>query len=162
MTYDAVKYTDRLSALRFFPVKAQAVAAIAELLMGICPTEAEVDQLVTIALRRYSEWPGPGKVRELHESEIASKRPRQAQPEGCDLCRNLSGFKRVLQVVGPEREIENYYPGPGEEYQVEQELWKRYRGSKTHNVYAAITPCSCALGMLRKEECRKFTSQRQS
>ena len=35
MTYDPTKYTDRLSALRFFPTKSQAVAAIAEMLIGI-------------------------------------------------------------------------------------------------------------------------------
>ena len=159
MTYDPTKYTDRLSALRFFPVKAQAVAAIAEMLIEICSTEAEMDESVTAAIRRFSEWPGPAKLRELHESEVASKRPRQAEPEGCERCRTMGGLRRAFQVVGPEGK-EIIWP-EGDGFKVEREVHARYANSKTHQVYDIVAPCSCPLGLLRREEYRKVASQGQ-
>ena len=118
-----------------------------------------MDEIVTAAIRRFSEWPGPAKLRELHESEIASKRPRQAQPEGCDRCRSMGGFRRVFQVVGPEGK-EIIWP-EGDGFKAEREVHARYADSKTHKVYDVVSFCSCPLGLLRRDEHQKAASQGQ-
>jgi hypothetical protein len=158
MAYDVTKYTDRLSAMRFFPPRPHAVAAIAETVLETCLTEKEADRLVAIMLERYNDWPGPSMLRKIHRDEIAPRRPREEQPDGCEHCRDLGGLRRVFQilerlpdgserkhVIFPERDV----------LRAERELYERYRGNLKVQVYTSVVaPCSCALGRMRREELR--------
>lgn len=158
MTYDATRFTDRLTALKYFPSRNQAVAAVASMLVEICPTEEEAARLVAIALERFDDWPGPASLRRLHYEAIASHRPQQAVPQGCDLCRTTDGWRPVLTVIertrgGPDR-TQTLRPDSNP-MQVRDQLRAQYAKSPNHSLYEAVAPCSCALGRIRQGQVRK-------
>lgn len=163
MTYDVTKYTDRLSALKYFPNRAQAVAAVADLLLEVCQSEAEADRLIAVALERFDDWPGPASLRRLHYEAIASHRPQEALPQGCDLCRLMSGWRPVFTLIertggGPERK-QVFRPDSNPD-EFRRRLYAQYAKSPNHSLYDAVEPCSCALGRVRQEQCRKIDEQK--
>lgn len=158
MTYDITRYTDRLSALRFFPAKPQAVAAIADMLIGTCSSEDEAAKLVALTLARFDEWPGPSALRKLYRDEIAARRPAEARPEGCERCRDMEGLRRVFEIVERgSQQKELIWPEGSlhDSIRVGDELRRRYAGSKTHGVYELVAFCSCPLGRQRREQTRQ-------
>jgi hypothetical protein len=164
MTYDVTKYTDRLSALKFFPTRSHAVAAVADTLLAVCASESEADRLVAIALERFDDWPGPASLRRLHYEAIASHRPQQALPEGCGLCRHTGGWRPVFTLIerirgGPERK-QTFRPDANPE-EFRRKLYAQYAKSPDVSLYDAVAPCSCEMGRIRQEQCRKADAQGQ-
>jgi hypothetical protein len=66
----ALEVTNELSILRFFPSGGQARAAISELLMQFCSTDAQARWLVRRVWALYSEWPGPRELRAVFCSKF--------------------------------------------------------------------------------------------
>jgi len=155
----------RLGMLKFFPVKESTVAEIGRFLNELCRSDHEARQLTGAVLARFSEWPGPSKIREIHSLEIASQRPQEVEPAGCNKCRGQGGWRPVFQVTEQladgsiKREM--VYPS-GDIMLAEREIENRYAGSKTHSVdTAVVAPCDCPRGMLRRDELRQRDAQRQ-
>ena len=151
----------KLGMLKFFPVKESVVAEIGRLLNELCENDHEARRLTGIAVARWSEWPGPNKIKELYASEIASRRPREVGPEGCGRC--SGGLRPVFQVFeqladGSEGK-QIIYP-EGNILRAEQELFKRFANSKTHRVYTGVlVPCSCPLGVRERDKLQQVESQ---
>lgn len=156
---DVTRYTDALSALKFFPTKSYAIAAVATLLSEVCPTEREAARLVSLALERFSEWPGPGKLREL-AAEIASGHSRDAQSAGCEYCRayGLPGFRRAFKLIHRETSGEDrrelVFPDGTDNFKEEAAIRKRFAGTSTE-VYEVAAFCTCEAGRQRREAARK-------
>lgn len=93
-------------------------------------------------------------------------RPRHAtRREGCENCRDRGGWRPVFKIVERgTRNEEMIYP-EGDTYAVKKqadELFKKYRGSKTHLFYdCTITPCSCPAGRYVAAEQRRRREQEE-
>jgi hypothetical protein len=153
----------KLGMLRYFPVRESVVAEIGKLLNEICPNDQGAKKLTAAVCEQCDEWPGPAKIREINNAVIASSRPAEVLPDGCENCRP-HGYRRVFKVIERGTGAEQcFYPegGVNSEWQMERQLSEQYRGSKTHDFYSSVvTPCSCALGRWRKAEMRKAAERR--
>ena len=94
-----------------FPPKENVIAEIGKLLNELCRTDHEARRLTGLVLARWSQWQGPSKLKALFDAEIASQRPRDAQQDGCDKCRDRDGWRQVFVTYEP-------LPGGGERKQV--------------------------------------------
>jgi hypothetical protein len=74
-----IQCLDRLGMLKFFPVKQSVVAEIGRFLKGLCQSDDEARRLTDAVLERFSEWPGPAKVKEAYDAMFHSPY-RQWQP----------------------------------------------------------------------------------
>ncbi len=151
----------KLGMLKFFPVKEAVVVEIGRLLNDLCDNDHEARSLTAAVLESFTEWPGPGKVRELHRSEIAARRPQEAQPEGCDLCRGMAGWRPVFIVIDhsqrpPRKQVFRPDRNP---WQVRDQLWEQHAKNGSISLYEEIAPCSCAAGRVRQEQVRKLDAR---
>lgn len=65
-----MKILGKLSLLKFFPVDAEARAALLELVCEKSPTEEQVRWVVNRILESNQEWPGPAAVLRLFDSPM--------------------------------------------------------------------------------------------
>ena len=142
--------------MRFFPSDAGALEEIGGIFEELCKTDDEARMLTDAVLRSCDEWPGPAKLREVFASEVASKRARGVELDGCENCREAHGFRRMFRVIermpdGSER-TQEYFPDGGVQGAItmERELRARCAGT-TSRVVDLVAPCSCALGRRRRE-----------
>jgi hypothetical protein len=152
----------KLGMLKFFPVRDNVVAEIGKLLNELCHSDSEAQQLTAVVCAKHSEWPGPSKVRELYQSEIVSRRPQEALPEGCEKCDG--GLRTVFTVFerkNNRRGVEKIYPEtPQAARDTELEL-RRLHGqpTSTDDFSETVMPCSCKLGQYQRESWRKAWPQ---
>ena len=156
----------KLGMLKFFPVKESVVAEIGKLLNEICFGDQEARQLTAAVCGQCAEWPGPAKIREIHQTAVASHRFREAEPEGCGLCLGM-GYRTVFQVYDERHVRAGLMPIATicEEYGTDgkrqlKEALAQYDWT-THCVYQAVRPCTCELGRVRREARQKLAAQKQ-
>jgi type II secretory ATPase GspE/PulE/Tfp pilus assembly ATPase PilB-like protein len=142
---------DKLAMLRHFPSKTAVVAEIGKLVDEICADDTEAQLLTDAVLEQFSEWPGPGVLRQAYAEKVASHRAEMT-PGGCATCGG-TGLRQTCrlhewlpdgsqrkQVIRPE----------GTAHEIHQQIWAlrlKYQGSKTHEFYDACSePCSCPRG----------------
>ncbi len=152
----------RLALLKRFPGNPNALAALGEMFGELCRNDHEASLLVDALLKQYSEWPGPGAVRQIHNERIIPRRLPEDRPDDCGLCR--SGLRESFEIF--ERQ-----PGGGSTrrllvsdtasaFATEQELYKQYGDSTAVKFYGCVTPCTCPLGRTRRDEMRRREAEK--
>ncbi|MGB7762856.1 MAG: hypothetical protein WBL61_23685 [Bryobacteraceae bacterium] len=154
----------RLGMLKFFPVKENVLAEIGKLLNELCRNDHEAKRLTGLVLARWSEWQGPSKLKALFDTEIASQRPREAQPAGCDKCAG-SGLRQVFltfeTIPGAAEEKRVHYPEGDSVLRFEQALYGQCAKSGARGPYSAVMACDCPLGQVRRAESGKPNTERE-
>jgi hypothetical protein len=149
----------KLGMLRYFPIRDNVLVEIGKMLNDLCLDDQEARTLVSAVCDEYAEWPGPAGIRQVHASAVVAKRPSEALPEPCDICRWYPGYRPVFKVIerGPEGKIDWFSPVGGEQgrWEMSNELRERYKGDRTREVYELIAPCQCPLGQKKRAEMAK-------
>lgn len=65
-----IECLNKLGMLRFFPDREGVLVEISKFLNELCRSDQEARKLTDAVLARFSEWPGPAKLREIHAGEI--------------------------------------------------------------------------------------------
>jgi len=151
--------------LKYFPHDPAVVAEIGRLLNELCQNDGEASRLTAAILQQCSEWPAPAKIREIHQSEVASRRPHEVEPRGCENCRDWRGWRYIFQVYdgmpngSPPREV--IFPQGNCMSAARQEDELRRKCAKSGvQVYSVLTPCDCALGQRRADDLKRAAAQR--
>src|ERR1017187_272140 len=69
----------RLSALKWFPTNPHALAAIAEILRDLCPSDNDATALVHGMLGEFGEWPGPEGLRKTNGRILELRRAAERE-----------------------------------------------------------------------------------
>ena len=142
----------KLEMLKYFPTKPAVVAQVGMMLDDICRTDEEAVKLTAAVLDKFSEWPGPGKVKEIYQAEIASQRPREEQMY-CPKCNPhmpVAGWRSGFEVWAageyPGGSAERIFPESYQQYfKTREELQKRSQASGV-TITELSTFCTCPAG----------------
>jgi hypothetical protein len=152
----------RLGMLQRFPAQERVQLQIGKLLNELCANDDEAVAFVSRVLDQHDAWPGPAALRQIH-CGVASDRAVASRPDDCDKCKQ--GYRSVFKIVEHSTRREEIIFPEGDalaKMRQESELCKKYRGSKTHDVYTACFQfCECPAGKHAEREYRRVIERNQ-